>query len=95
MTAIVGVPTGDWSARELLWAIDAKRREQWSHWAHALAWIVNRMPNMSNKPRQPVTPDQINPYVDATSGIRLSRSNPHAEAALDAWAERVNQERRR
>lgn len=87
------------SLRELFQAVEAKHRRQWADWSYALHWILNAMPNFGATPRQPIEPDDINPFTigeteSTGDAIPLTTDNPDARAGLDAWARRAEDTRR-
>ena len=83
LTGELGFDTDDWSLREMLWAVDAKRRRYWDDVSLALAWVINRMPRFSASVRS-LHPDHINPYRRARRGIPLR--GEAGERMLDAMS---------
>jgi hypothetical protein len=89
LSAVLGVDTSDWSLREMLWGVEAKRREQWDSWSLGLSWLINSMPRFSKSGRF-VHPDRINPFRRARRGIPLRGSA--GERALDAMSTGTSKE---
>lgn len=48
--------------RELVWMVDARRRDEWQHTSAVLAMLANVHRNPKKKP-QPFTPAEFNPLV--------------------------------
>lgn len=49
--------------RELVWMVDACRRDEWQHTSAVLAMLANVHRNPKKKP-QPFTPAEFNPLVN-------------------------------
>jgi len=84
IAGLLGIDVGPYSLRELLWAVDAKRQEEWGKLGVGVAWIVNSQPNFSSKRRKMIHPDQINPYAKRKRRRGVRMRGRIATAALDS-----------
>lgn len=80
-----------WTLRELCFAVEAKRRDEYERLSYGIYWIVNSMPTFSNRRRPMIHLSRINPFARRRGGRRSGLTDDQIEQQLDRWAERAGQ----
>lgn len=71
LAAIAGIDPGPRSLREIMWAVEAKQKDDWDHTAAILAMQSNTA--FGRKKRDMIKPQQIHPFRRRRQTIRLTK----------------------
>jgi hypothetical protein len=66
LKAVAGIENEEITLRELIWAVEAVRREAWQHTSFVVANVIN------TQSKRKITPAQINPFSKSEKVTELT-----------------------